>query len=206
MTRSGGGHYVAANIDDIDDDVSDGGPVALVMDQTCVDNTYKKEKKAVGAGGEGRMSDTNSAEIQKAGRQHEPRPNDACFAREPKDNAQARKGNTQKQGSFRIADNVKIADSEWEENTPVDQNEGTPMKRNRRRSSRPQGLRHEPDQDPDLIGVKFGRLEPLACKCVMQVMYGARFARWDLLRELNMLSCYLTKWINNCDLQIFEIM
>ena len=62
-------------------------------------------------GGERRRSDTNPAETKKAGGQHKPKPTDAWFAPEPLEGERVLQGNTQKQGHFRIADNVNIADT-----------------------------------------------------------------------------------------------
>ena len=84
-----------------------GGVVAPVLDQSCVDNRYKKgniEKKAEVAGGEGCRSGARSVDQDiKAKRQHMPKPNDARFAPEPHEGERVLKGNTQKQGYFRIA-------------------------------------------------------------------------------------------------------
>ena len=148
-----------------------GGPLALVMDQTCVDNTYKKEKKEIREGKvDGTVNSDNSAGLDKATRQHLPKSAGTRDTLEPIDGDRGTKDDTHKQRSLRISDEIGIADDEWEKGNSVnDEDSSTPAKRNRRRSSRPQGLRHEPDKDPDKIGVSFGRLEPLACKCVMQM-------------------------------------
>ena len=47
--------------------------------------------------------------------------------------------------------------------------------------------------------VPTGVLQPIAASCLMQVLYGARFARPDLLRAVAALARKITKWTQMCD-------
>ena len=44
-----------------------------------------------------------------------------------------------------------------------------------------------------------GELQPYAAKVLMKLLYGARLARFDLLRAINNLSASITKWTPECD-------
>ena len=46
---------------------------------------------------------------------------------------------------------------------------------------------------------KEGLLAPIACKVLIQIMYGARLARFDLLRPIAALASKITKWGTVCD-------
>ena len=50
-----------------------------------------------------------------------------------------------------------------------------------------------------------GTLQPIACKILMKILYGARLARFDLLRPIAALASKITKWDNNCDLMLHRI-
>ena len=41
---------------------------------------------------------------------------------------------------------------------------------------------------------KEGLLAPIACKVLMEILYGARLARFDLLRPIAALASKITKW------------
>ena len=49
-------------------------------------------------------------------------------------------------------------------------------------------------------------LGPIAIKCLMKVLYGARMARYDLLRPCNFLASKVTKWDKNCDRRLHRMM
>ena len=42
-------------------------------------------------------------------------------------------------------------------------------------------------------------LAPVACAVLMKLMYGARMARWDLLKVMQMLFTRVTKWSDDFD-------
>ena len=44
-----------------------------------------------------------------------------------------------------------------------------------------------------------GKLGDVASKILMKILYGARYARFDLLRSVNALACNVTKWTIHCD-------
>mgnify|MGYP002809758887 CR=1 FL=1 len=51
-----------------------------------------------------------------------------------------------------------------------------------------------------------GVLQPYAAKVLMKLLYGARLARFDLLRAINHLAGYITKWTPDCDARLHRIM
>ncbi len=59
-------------------------------------------------------------------------------------------------------------------------------------------------QAPDR-GKGSGKLSTIACKCLMKIMYIARFARPDLLRAVGALSTMITKWDELCDRKLYRI-
>ena len=44
-----------------------------------------------------------------------------------------------------------------------------------------------------------GELSTIACKCLLKIMYIARFARQDLLRAVGALTTMITRWGETCD-------
>ena len=62
-----------------------------------------------------------------------------------------------------------------------------------------------PDDDV-LEGKQGGELQPYAAKVLMKLLYGARLARFDLLRAINDLAAYITKWTPDCDKRLHRIM
>ena len=44
-----------------------------------------------------------------------------------------------------------------------------------------------------------GKLASAACAVLMKILYGARMARWDLLKVVSMLAQRVTKWTTSCD-------
>ena len=51
-----------------------------------------------------------------------------------------------------------------------------------------------------------GKLQPLAASVLMKVMYAARTARFDLLRAVSRLACFITKWDTKCDKALHRLM
>ena len=50
-----------------------------------------------------------------------------------------------------------------------------------------------------------GKLNTTAAR-ILKVFYAARVARFDLLRAIGHLSCYLTKWTDECDRRLHQLM
>ena len=53
---------------------------------------------------------------------------------------------------------------------------------------------------------KDSELQPLAARILMKVFYGARLARYDLLRAIGYLATRITKWDRWCDQRIHRLM
>ena len=51
-----------------------------------------------------------------------------------------------------------------------------------------------------------GRLAPVAANILMQVLYAARYARCDVIRCINMMACYTTKWTATQDQELDDLM
>ena len=51
-----------------------------------------------------------------------------------------------------------------------------------------------------------GELQPHAAKVLMKLLYGARLARFDLLRGINNLAAPITKWTPECNKRLHHIM
>ena len=51
-----------------------------------------------------------------------------------------------------------------------------------------------------------GVLQPIAARVLMKVLYGARMARFDLLRAVCHLACFVTKWSETCDRRLHRLM
>ena len=54
-------------------------------------------------------------------------------------------------------------------------------------------------------GEKAGRLQPIASKVLMKILFAARMARWDLLRATQSLASRVTKWSPDCDLGLHRL-
>ena len=52
---------------------------------------------------------------------------------------------------------------------------------------------------------KEGLFAPIACKVVMEILYGARPARFDLLRSIAALASKITKWDTVCDRMLHRL-
>ena len=50
-----------------------------------------------------------------------------------------------------------------------------------------------------------GKLDTDAAKILMSLLYGARYARWDLLRAINQLATRLTRWTEWCDRALYKL-
>ena len=51
-----------------------------------------------------------------------------------------------------------------------------------------------------------GVLQPIAARVLMKVLYGARMARFDLLKAVCSLACCVTKWDLGCDRKLHRLM
>jgi len=50
-----------------------------------------------------------------------------------------------------------------------------------------------------------GRLQPIAAKVLMKLLYAARLARFDLLRAICHLATYVTRWSSECDRKLHRL-
>ena len=50
-----------------------------------------------------------------------------------------------------------------------------------------------------------GVLQPLAAKVLMKILYGARMARFDLLKAVGDLACFVTRWTVDCDRRLHRL-
>ena len=50
-----------------------------------------------------------------------------------------------------------------------------------------------------------GALQPIAAKVLMKILYAARMARFDLLRAVCHLACFITKWTTECDKRLHRL-
>ena len=49
-------------------------------------------------------------------------------------------------------------------------------------------------------------MQPIASAVLMKVLYGARAARWDLLKAVQLLATRVTKWSRDCDKALHRLM
>ena len=57
----------------------------------------------------------------------------------------------------------------------------------------------QPPPEAAATAAPTGELSQLATKCLMTIMYIARFARQDLLRAVGTLTTIITRWVEMCD-------
>ena len=50
-----------------------------------------------------------------------------------------------------------------------------------------------------------GELQPIAAKVIMNILYGARMARYDLLHSCQILASKIIKWIRRSDQRLLRI-
>ena len=50
-----------------------------------------------------------------------------------------------------------------------------------------------------------GELAAKASKVIMKILYGARFARFDLLRAVCRLACHISRWTAACDRRLHRL-
>ena len=50
-----------------------------------------------------------------------------------------------------------------------------------------------------------GRLQPIAAKVLMKILYAARLCRFDLLRAVCHLATFVTKWTSECDRKLLRL-
>ena len=53
--------------------------------------------------------------------------------------------------------------------------------------------------------IEAGELAGSAAKILMKILYAARVARWDVLRAINRLVCFFTKWTTDCDRKLHRL-
>ena len=61
------------------------------------------------------------------------------------------------------------------------------------------------DEDYDEDNEPKGQLQSIAAKVIMNMLYGARMARYDFLHSCQILACKFTKWTNIGDHRLFRI-
>ena len=65
---------------------------------------------------------------------------------------------------------------------------------------------HEHHTSRPLIGdQKAGRLQPIASRVLMKILFAARMARWDLLRATQSLASRVTRWSPDCALGLHRL-
>jgi hypothetical protein len=67
-------------------------------------------------------------------------------------------------------------------------------------------VREDSDDKPDPEETDKGELQPFAARVLMKVLYGARMARYDLLRPCCWLATRITKWSVSCDKALHRLM
>ena len=55
-------------------------------------------------------------------------------------------------------------------------------------------------------GPESGQLDGIASAMLMKLLYGARIARWDLLKCISLLAARVTKWTRGCDVALHRLM
>ena len=50
-----------------------------------------------------------------------------------------------------------------------------------------------------------GKLQPIASRVLMKILFAARMARWDLLRATQSLASLVTKWSRDCDAALHRL-
>ena len=56
------------------------------------------------------------------------------------------------------------------------------------------------------IGKCRGKLQPIAAKILMKILYAARLCRFDLLRSVCSLACDVTRWTETSDKRLHRLM
>ena len=58
---------------------------------------------------------------------------------------------------------------------------------------------------PTEEGEPQGKLQPIASRVLMKILFAARMARWDLLRATRSLASRVTKWSRDCDTALHKL-
>ena len=58
---------------------------------------------------------------------------------------------------------------------------------------------------PTEEGEPQGKLQPIASRVLMKILFAARMARWDLLRATQSLASRVTKWSRDCDVALHRL-
>ncbi len=67
------------------------------------------------------------------------------------------------------------------------------------------GAEIEPWPEPSTEETESGILQPIAARVLMKILYGARMARYDLLRAVGGLASSVTKWTRQCDADLYRL-
>ena len=57
---------------------------------------------------------------------------------------------------------------------------------------------------PTEEGEPQGKLQPIASRVLMKILFAARMARWDLLRATQSLASRVAKWSRDCDTALHD--
>ena len=63
----------------------------------------------------------------------------------------------------------------------------------------------QPEASDELENADRGVLQPLAARVLMKILYAARMARFDLLRAVCNLACFVTRWTLECDKKLHRL-
>ena len=61
------------------------------------------------------------------------------------------------------------------------------------------------DKDYDEDNEPKRQLQSIAAKVIMNILYDARMARYDLLHSCQIVACKITKWTKRCDQRLLRI-
>ena len=50
-----------------------------------------------------------------------------------------------------------------------------------------------------------GRVQPIAARVLMNILYASRAARLDLLRAIGHLATFITRWTSECDRKLHRL-
>ena len=67
------------------------------------------------------------------------------------------------------------------------------------KTNKPIGNYLSPDELEAKPGEDVGQLASVAASVLTKILYGARMARWDLLKAVGILATRLNKWTSGCD-------
>ncbi len=66
--------------------------------------------------------------------------------------------------------------------------------------------KHGEDDSAPMAASDQGKMGKFAACILMKCLYGARMARFDLLRAITHLACQITRWTSECDRKLYRLM